>query len=86
MDAETKREEEELPKRRKARHRRREESEESDLDLNAAASSLLREWLSDNPPKGLSSAQLVKHLALQLMAVEGPLKEYFLWMECHSNP
>ena len=79
MDAETKREEEELPKRRKARHRRREESEEGDLDLNAAASSLLREWLSDNPPKGLSSAQLVKHLALQLMAVEGPLKEYLLW-------
>jgi site-specific DNA-cytosine methylase len=47
--------------------------------MSGDANRLLRELLAEEPTGGLSAAQLVRHLVLQLMAVEGSLKDYFLW-------
>lgn len=83
MDAEaegsSKREETRREVRYRSPPRRRPDDDEISIpEVNKVASSFLRTWLADKPPTGLSSAQLVKHLTLQLMATEGSLKEYFL--------
>jgi hypothetical protein len=43
------------------------------------ASRFLREFLQEEEPGNLSAAQLIRHLVLQLMETDSPLKEYMLW-------
>ena len=38
-----------------------------------------RDWLEKESPVGLSAAQLVKHLVLQIKQMEGPLESYLMW-------
>jgi hypothetical protein len=43
------------------------------------ASRFLREFLQQEETGNLSAAQLIRHLVLQLMETDSPLKEYMLW-------
>ena len=40
---------------------------------------LFREWVQEEPPAGLSAAQIVRHLALQLWRSGSSLGEYLKW-------
>ena len=40
---------------------------------------MFRSWLQDEPPANLSSAQMVKHLVLQIWRSDGPLSRYMEW-------
>ena len=40
---------------------------------------MFRNWLADEPPAGLSAAQLVKHLVLQIWRSDGPFSRYVEW-------
>ena len=50
-----------------------------DVDVRPPASRFLREFLQEEETGNLSAAQLIRHLVLQLMETDSPLKEYMLW-------
>jgi len=50
-----------------------------ECDVKPPASRLLREFLQQDETGNLSAAQLIRHLVLQLMETDSPLKEYMLW-------
>ena len=50
-----------------------------ECDVKPPASRFLREFLQQEETGNLSAAQLIRHLVLQLMETDSPLKEYMLW-------
>ena len=51
----------------------------SEIKLDVELAKDFLNWMSKNPTGGLSSAQVIKHLVLQLEKLGGPFKEYMMW-------
>ena len=63
----------------RSRSSHRQPGRSGEEDIRDEMARMFRNWLQDEPPSNLSTAQMARHLVLQFWRSDGPLSRYMEW-------